>query len=316
MAQIRQNLLQGELDTLLEDDDTTMSSPELADMVAVAGADRARIVLNPTFEGGLDPEIVEVTAHTASATTATITRAFEDGTRFPAQEYPVGTKWILTDTVGSSNTHFVEAAGDTMTGPLLLPNGSTSNPALSFAGDDNTGIYHTGTGDTLAIVTGGTARITASSTELSTSLIPGSQSLHSAGKRFIDSITNSVGAFSSITTVATTTSATYYAGRYYRLRYWLNSACNTTNARANITLSFASGSFSWGPQPIIHHQANGASVSTWMGEFYFYLSSGSTATTVVNVRYELRDGGGTIQTYNASVAGLLEVRDEGPINAW
>jgi hypothetical protein len=37
-------------------------------------------------------------------------------------------------------------AGDTMTGPLLIPNGLVGTPAFAFAGNPNTGLYSSGTG--------------------------------------------------------------------------------------------------------------------------------------------------------------------------
>lgn len=65
----------------------------------------------------------------------------------------------------TNNPHKVTAAqagavsttGDTMTGPLKLPDGSAAAPALPFADDTNTGIYRAGA-DILAFATGGAER--------------------------------------------------------------------------------------------------------------------------------------------------------------
>lgn len=43
---------------------------------------------------------------------------------------------------------------------ILLPNGSATIPSYSFLNDSNSGLYYTGTADTIALATGGTARLT------------------------------------------------------------------------------------------------------------------------------------------------------------
>ena len=59
----------------------------------------------------------------------------------------------------SESGTFVDSAGDTMTGALLLDNAaSASAPDLSFDGDANTGIYSPGA-DQVAIATGGVGRL-------------------------------------------------------------------------------------------------------------------------------------------------------------
>lgn len=70
-------------------------------------------------------------------------------------------RWIIIATNSATQTRaqYVKVPGDTMTGPLLLPDGTLANAALSFAGDPNTGIIHTGA-DGLALTTGGTSRLT------------------------------------------------------------------------------------------------------------------------------------------------------------
>ncbi|PIR86778.1 MAG: hypothetical protein COU11_03905, partial [Candidatus Harrisonbacteria bacterium CG10_big_fil_rev_8_21_14_0_10_49_15] len=53
---------------------------------------------------------------------------------------------------------FIDAAGDTATGPILFPDGSAAAPAVSFSADTNTGIYRLGD-DNVGLTTGGTRRI-------------------------------------------------------------------------------------------------------------------------------------------------------------
>lgn len=49
-------------------------------------------------------------------------------------------------------------AGDTMSGQLILPNGSAAAPSLTFSGDTDTGLYFPGDNQ-VGISTGGTARL-------------------------------------------------------------------------------------------------------------------------------------------------------------
>ena len=77
-------------DNPLTDAATTLTATELADLDVVASPDIAVIILDPVGIGG-DPEVVYVTAHTAAATTATITRAAENST---ARQHANGITWV------------------------------------------------------------------------------------------------------------------------------------------------------------------------------------------------------------------------------
>ena len=67
--------------------------------------------------------------------------------------------WKAVRTAQTAPELFVDAAGDTMTGALVLDNAaSASAPDLSFDGDANTGIYSPGS-DKLAVATDGTQRV-------------------------------------------------------------------------------------------------------------------------------------------------------------
>jgi hypothetical protein len=81
----------------------------------------------------------------------------------------VGEQWLDTSGGGyvlkiwdgsawrSEVGEFVDAAGDTMTGALILPSGTAAAPALGVGSTDN-GLYSPGT-DQVAISTGGTEQI-------------------------------------------------------------------------------------------------------------------------------------------------------------
>ena len=65
--------------------------------------------------------------------------------------------------------NLVSRAGDTMTGALVHPLGAAATPSITFTGDTNTGIYSPGA-DQVAISTGGTVRLTSSTTAISSAL--------------------------------------------------------------------------------------------------------------------------------------------------
>lgn len=85
---------------------TTMNSAGLANLAAVSSAE-AIIILDPNRLTGA-PEIVVVTAHTGSATSATIVRG-QFGTT--ARQHASGTEWVHGP-IASNATSFVTAADD------------------------------------------------------------------------------------------------------------------------------------------------------------------------------------------------------------
>ena len=91
MARLRGNNVFGTTtDNPLTNVATTMNSAGLANLPAVVAPDVAMITLDPNRVNGA-PEIVQVTAHTASATSATIVRA-QEGTA--ARQHNSGTFWV------------------------------------------------------------------------------------------------------------------------------------------------------------------------------------------------------------------------------
>lgn len=85
---------------------TTMNSAGLANLAAVSSAE-AIIVLDPNRVAGA-PEIVVVTAHTGSATSATIVRG-QFGTA--ARQHALGTEWVHGP-IASNATSYVTAGDD------------------------------------------------------------------------------------------------------------------------------------------------------------------------------------------------------------
>lgn len=91
MSRLRSNNVFGTTtDAPLTAGATTLNGAGLANLAAVASPDYAVITLDPNRVNGA-PEIIYVTAHTGSATSATILRGRE-GTS--AREHPAGTFWV------------------------------------------------------------------------------------------------------------------------------------------------------------------------------------------------------------------------------
>lgn len=88
MHRLYVDFLKGTLDATLSAVGTTFSSPELASLPAIAAPEFVKATLDLEQTGA--PEIVYITAHATSATTATITRG-EEGTT--AREHLSGLKW-------------------------------------------------------------------------------------------------------------------------------------------------------------------------------------------------------------------------------
>lgn len=108
MARIRTDNVFGTItDNPLTNVATTMNAAGLANLAAVTAPDEAIIVLDPNRLAGA-PEIVVVTAHTASATSATIVRG-QFGTA--ARQHNLGTEWVHGP-IASNATSFATAADD------------------------------------------------------------------------------------------------------------------------------------------------------------------------------------------------------------
>lgn len=107
MTRIRTDNVFGTVsDAPLTDSATTLNSAGLANLAAVSSAE-AIITLDPNRVFGA-PEIIRVTAHTGSATSATIVRG-QFGT--VAREHAAGTEWVHGP-IASDSTDFSDDADD------------------------------------------------------------------------------------------------------------------------------------------------------------------------------------------------------------
>lgn len=115
MPTIYQNLIGGTLSADPGSGGTTMTSAALASLVVVSSPNTMWITLDPEGVNGA-PEIIKVTNHTSSATTATITRAQQSTT---ARAHPIGTVWVHAGTKSDMDElpfRIMSARGDVLVG--------------------------------------------------------------------------------------------------------------------------------------------------------------------------------------------------------
>lgn len=116
---------------------TTVNGTALADMPAISAPATMWLVLDPDGANGA-PEIVQVTAHTASATSATIVRAQQSTT---AREHPVDTGFRVA--VTKSDLDELPFRKMTTTGDMLYA--SAANTAARLAVGATGTVLHGGT---------------------------------------------------------------------------------------------------------------------------------------------------------------------------
>lgn len=94
MVFLYENVAEGELSVALPTTDTNLQAAFLANVQAVSSPDILVLTIDPEDAEGLGgPEVVYVTAHTASATNATVTRG-QESTSDPGVSWPIGTKVV------------------------------------------------------------------------------------------------------------------------------------------------------------------------------------------------------------------------------
>lgn len=90
MTRLRSNFKNGTLTAGVNAAATTLSSAGFAALPEVAGGDTMPLVLDPAATAGA-PEIVSITAHTAGATSVTVTRGAESTT---ARSHSAAVEWV------------------------------------------------------------------------------------------------------------------------------------------------------------------------------------------------------------------------------
>lgn len=144
MARLFYDFQGGELGAALTDSGTTLTSDALASLPAVSSPDFVAITLDPD---GIEssPEIAYITAHTASATTATISRG-EEGTT--AVAHSSGIEWVAPVTAGGAEPlEYITVGTGSPEGAVTAPVGSLF---LRTDGGTSTTLYvkESGTGNT------------------------------------------------------------------------------------------------------------------------------------------------------------------------
>lgn len=100
MAVLYSNFLQGTLSSGITNSATSISSTAFANLPVVASPDILYLVLDPGQSAGV-PEVVTVTAHTASATSVTVTRGSQGST---ARSHLSGVTWTHSWTKADAET--------------------------------------------------------------------------------------------------------------------------------------------------------------------------------------------------------------------
>lgn len=122
MASLHRNFLSGTItDNPLLIAGTTINSAEFANLPAVASPDYMWLVLDPTAVAG-NPELVKVTAHTASATSITVTRGQQSTT---ARQHLLSTIWRAVFTKNDAEASLLAQSG-VAAGDLLYASSATS----------------------------------------------------------------------------------------------------------------------------------------------------------------------------------------------
>lgn len=116
---VRSQAVFGTLSASIVAGDTTINGAGLANLAAIGATEHAAIVLDPKRTAGA-PEIVYVTAHTAAATSATVTRGQEGTT---ARSHASATEWghvpTPADYVGGSRLIVRRAASQAIPSATL-----------------------------------------------------------------------------------------------------------------------------------------------------------------------------------------------------
>lgn len=128
MARLWTNSIRGKLSSGITDTDTTLDSPIFAELPAVSSPDTLRLTLDPSRQQELGkPEIVEVTSHSASSTSVTVTRAVETSNNGgSAQAWPSGTT-VVHALTSEGVSSFVP------TGIIVMWSGTVSNVPSGWA---------------------------------------------------------------------------------------------------------------------------------------------------------------------------------------
>lgn len=128
MARLWTNSIRGELSSGVTAGDTTLDAAIFAELPTVSAPDTLRLTLDPGRDEGLGkPEIVEVTAHSASSTSVTVTRAVETSNNGGgAQAWPSGTTVVHGFTADEADD--LTSHRGSSSNPHSVTHGQTSPP--------------------------------------------------------------------------------------------------------------------------------------------------------------------------------------------
>jgi hypothetical protein len=148
MADIFWNITSGTLSADPGASGTTISSAALANLPVVTAPDTLRLTLDPDGVGG-QPEVVPITNHAASATTATVIRGDESASGGSVgRAHSIGTKWTVSWTKAHADQlpyRLTNAKGD-----LIVGTGDKAVARLAVGANDLPLVADSTTGSGLA----------------------------------------------------------------------------------------------------------------------------------------------------------------------
>jgi len=134
------------------------------------GADTIGFTTGGTLRYSISSTVVTATIPYRQANGSAAAPSFSFTNATTSGLYYTGTANTIALSTNSTARLTINTASVTSSLPFYAPNGSQTAPGYSFSGDTNTGIYQTGTADTMALTTGGTARVTLNTASLTSTL--------------------------------------------------------------------------------------------------------------------------------------------------
>jgi elongation factor P hydroxylase len=160
--------------------------------------------------------------------------------------------------------------------PYYAADGAAATPSYTFTNDTNSGLYYTGVADTIALTTGGTARLTLNTTSL-TSTLPiyaADGSASAPGYSFsADTNTGIYRSASDELSITTGNQQVFYIGSNY-MRYQSNNTTQTAfsiiNSSSSVTWQFIVGGSAFPSPPVagflgLLNTISGTYVMRWNG---------------------------------------------------
>ena len=217
--------------------------------------------------------------------------------------------WIVDTAVADAK---VAKAGDTMTGALLMPDGTVTAPAIGFSAETTTGMWRVATNQ-IGWTVGGVTRLTLSNTALTSTLpvaLPAdpTTALQAATKQYVDARDNAIvahGQCKLVMTSSTVLTLIPFNGNAIKINgvvYTLPAAGITwSGATTNATMYYVYASWT-GSSVALSLSGVGHSRSSTAGNIGVEIKTGDDTFTLVGM---VRAGGTSGQWLDSNTARLV-----------